>query len=303
MVSERSNDYIVTVGITTRNRPQLLRQALESVFRQTFRPLEVLVVDDASEPPLEPVPTPPDISLRWWRYETNQGLVAARHDLMARSQGRYFVSLDDDAYFTTPEDLSVASDFLETHPQVAVLSFRTIKPQDLPRITSRENLPSPGPCFSFRGGAHMMRLSVISKTGNYRGFFFHVGEETDLSYRIWDAGYQVAYFPQVQLVHDQPEEIRESKYILMWAYFEGRNGFNTIWLSHPWLWQLFSIPNFFINALIKYWRKHLLVPFFKGCLQAFREFPLVVKLRRPVSYRTIFALLRLRIKLGTDQWK
>lgn len=303
MMPEKLSDYKVTVGITTRNRPQLLRQALESVFRQTLRPLEVLVVDDASEPPLEPINAPPDISMRWWRYETNQGLVAARHDLMAQARGRYFVSLDDDAYFTTPEDLSTASDFLDAHPHLGVLSFRTIKPLELPRMTSRENCPSPRPCSSFRGGAHMLRLSVLPKSGNYRGFYFHVGEETDLAYRIWDAGYQVAYFPQVQLVHDQPEEIRESKYILMWAYFDARNGFITIWLNHPWLWQLLSIPSFFINALIRYWRKHLLVPFFKGCLQAFREIPLVVKLRRPVSYRTIFTLLKLRIRLGADQWE
>ena len=285
MVSERASDFKVTVGITTRNRPQLLRQALDSVFQQTLRPLEVLVVDDASEPPLEPVHAPPDVSLRWWRNERNQGLVVNRNDLMGKAQGKYFASLDDDAYFTTPEDLRTAVNFLEANSQIAILSFRTIKPSEVPSMATRINHASPRPCFKFRGGAHLLRLSVLSKSGNYRGFFFYVSEEGDLSYRLWEAGNQVYYFPQVQLVHDHPPEAGPRAH---WAYFFARNGVLTILLNHPRLFQLISLPNFIIRTFIAYGRKHLLIPFFKGCLHAFGETSYIRKNRRPVSYRTMF---------------
>ncbi len=291
--------YRVTVGITTRNRPQQLRQALASVFEQTLRPLEVLVVDDASEPPLEPVSAPPDISLRWWRNERNQGLVVNRNELMFKARGKYFASLDDDAYFTTPEDLGTAANFLETHPEVAVLSFRTIEPPDLPSAAMQRNPASPKPCFKFRGGAHLLRLSVLSKSGHYRGFFYYVSEEGDLAYRLWEEGYQVNYFPQVQLVHDHPYAGGPS---VQWAYFFARNGVLTILLNHPWLFQLISLPNFIIRTLIAYRRKHLLVPFFKGCIRAFGETSYIRKNRRPVSYRTMFTVLDLKRKYGANPW-
>lgn len=301
MTPGKSSEFKVTVGITTRNRPEPLRQALESAFRQTLRPLEVLVVDDASEPPLEPLTAPSDISLRWWRHEQNQGLVEARNGLMAQARGRYFVSLDDDAYFTRPDDLQTAYDCLEGNPQLAVLSFKTITPRDLAGLNTKRMLTTHRPCSVFRGGAHMLRLSVLSKTGNYRGFFFIVGEETDLAYRIWDAGYEVSYFPQVQLVHDQTGAGK--KYLSKrWAYFYVRNGLFTIWLNQPWLFQCLSIPKFFVNTLIMHWRHHLLAPFFQGCLHAFREIPSIRKFRRPVSYRTMLTLLNLRRKFGDYQW-
>ncbi|MFL6655354.1 MAG: glycosyltransferase family 2 protein, partial [Sulfurifustis sp.] len=40
---------LVSVVIPTRNRARLLERALQSVLAQTYRKLDVLVVDDASE--------------------------------------------------------------------------------------------------------------------------------------------------------------------------------------------------------------------------------------------------------------
>ena len=39
---------LVSTVIPVRNRPQLLREAVESVLAQTYRPVEVIVVDDGS---------------------------------------------------------------------------------------------------------------------------------------------------------------------------------------------------------------------------------------------------------------
>jgi len=41
---------LVSVCIPTRNRPQLVRAAIESVLRQGYRPLEILVGDDSDSP-------------------------------------------------------------------------------------------------------------------------------------------------------------------------------------------------------------------------------------------------------------
>ncbi len=42
------NPPLVSVLITTHNRSDLLKRAIESVIRQTYKSLEIIVIDDGS---------------------------------------------------------------------------------------------------------------------------------------------------------------------------------------------------------------------------------------------------------------
>src|SRR4051794_10257931 len=46
----------VSVIVCTYNRPDTLHRAIESVLAQDHRDFEVIVVDDGSDPPAEPLP-------------------------------------------------------------------------------------------------------------------------------------------------------------------------------------------------------------------------------------------------------
>ncbi len=69
--------------------------AIRSALRQEGASLEVIVVDDGSEPPLDLLSIG-DARLRLVRHERNRGPAAARNSGVAVARGRYLAFLDSD---------------------------------------------------------------------------------------------------------------------------------------------------------------------------------------------------------------
>ena len=89
-----------SVIIPTRNRPQYLIQAVESVMAQEAVSLEILVVDDGN------VQLPAFSSERVRILPNGQrGAVAARNLGVAAAKGHYIAFLDDDDWWTDPRFL------------------------------------------------------------------------------------------------------------------------------------------------------------------------------------------------------
>lgn len=84
---------IFSVIITTFNRPALLREAVESVLRQSEPDLECIVVDDGSTEPLD---LPDDPRLQVVRHETNVGGASAFNSGIDAASGALVAFLDDD---------------------------------------------------------------------------------------------------------------------------------------------------------------------------------------------------------------
>jgi glycosyltransferase involved in cell wall biosynthesis len=91
---------LVTVVITTYNRPSYLRDSVESVLEQTYEPIELVVVDDCSDAPaseaLADVDTGSLAGYRCVRHGTNRGVNAARNTGIEAGSGAYVAFLDDD---------------------------------------------------------------------------------------------------------------------------------------------------------------------------------------------------------------
>lgn len=91
---------LVSVVIPTYNRPERLRQALESVAAQTYAPIELVVVDDCSPTSLAPVVESVDLDalqqVRYLRNEENIGGNASRSRAIEVCTGEYVAFLDDD---------------------------------------------------------------------------------------------------------------------------------------------------------------------------------------------------------------
>jgi glycosyltransferase involved in cell wall biosynthesis len=104
MVGPHSETPLVSVVITTYNRPGLLPDAVESARSQSYENVEIVVVDDGSETPAASVLDDyPDV--RVVRHEENQGANAARNTGIRESSGEYVAFLDDDDAWA-PEKLS-----------------------------------------------------------------------------------------------------------------------------------------------------------------------------------------------------
>ena len=83
----------LSVVIPTRNRHAVLGGAVESALNQSLPGVEVIVVDDASSPPVE---LPGHPRLRVLRLEEWGGLSAARNAGATAAAGRWVTFLDDD---------------------------------------------------------------------------------------------------------------------------------------------------------------------------------------------------------------
>lgn len=95
MTDLETDDPLVSVIITTYNRPDLLVEALESVQAQTYENVEIVVVDDHSDTPAEEV-VDDTSDVRIIRHEENRGANAARNTGIRESNGDLIAFLDDD---------------------------------------------------------------------------------------------------------------------------------------------------------------------------------------------------------------
>jgi glycosyltransferase involved in cell wall biosynthesis len=83
--------------VTTYNRPQLVRRAIESALSQSYEPLEVIVVEDGSDSGVETWLEEQGFDhVRYIRHEENRGLAAARNTGLRYARGKYVAYLDDD---------------------------------------------------------------------------------------------------------------------------------------------------------------------------------------------------------------
>ena len=88
---------MISVIIPTYNRASLLPRALDSVLRQTWEDLEVIVVDDASRddtPQVMAACTDPRV--RYIRLEKNSGACVARNTGVAQARGEWIAFQDSD---------------------------------------------------------------------------------------------------------------------------------------------------------------------------------------------------------------
>lgn len=117
-------DPLVSVIIPTHDRPERLGAALDTALAQTYRSLEVLVVDDASARPVDDVVGPRaerDRRVRLLRRQTNGGAAAARNTGLAAARGDLVAFLDDDDAWE-PHKVARQVAYLAEHPGVGFVS-------------------------------------------------------------------------------------------------------------------------------------------------------------------------------------
>ena len=87
----------VSVVISTHNRCEMLKRAIDSVLKQTFQDFEIIVVDDGNESAEEVVKSFSDPRTRYLRHEIpHRGGPTARNTGIKSSRGEFVAFLDDD---------------------------------------------------------------------------------------------------------------------------------------------------------------------------------------------------------------
>ena len=110
---------LISIIIPCFNHAHFLPDAIKSVLDQSYKNLEIIVVDDGSSDNTKEMATSfPDVK---YVYQTNQGLSAARNTGLKNSNGKYLVFLDADD-FLFPEGLSINCNYLQQNTSSAFVS-------------------------------------------------------------------------------------------------------------------------------------------------------------------------------------
>ena len=110
----------VSVVISTHNRREMLKRAIDSVLKQTFQDFEIIVVDDGNEPAEEVARSFSDARIRYVRHEIpHRGAPAARNTGIKSSQGEFVAFLDDDDEWL-PLKLQLQVKALDENPEAGL---------------------------------------------------------------------------------------------------------------------------------------------------------------------------------------
>jgi glycosyltransferase involved in cell wall biosynthesis/predicted nucleic acid-binding Zn-ribbon protein len=109
-----NDNPLVSVVVRTKDRPKLLRKAIQSISTQIYRPIEVVLVNDGGcDLNLEDLQgILENISLNYLKLETNTGRAGAGNAGIGSAHGKYVGFLDDDDEYY-PEHLTTLVSFLE----------------------------------------------------------------------------------------------------------------------------------------------------------------------------------------------
>lgn len=111
---------LVSVIIPSYNYGQFVGQAVDSALKQTYSPIEIIVVDDGSEDDTRERLSQYGDRIRYV-YQQNQGLSAARNTGMRIARGEYLAFLDSDDAFH-PRKVELQIHYIQHHPDVELLA-------------------------------------------------------------------------------------------------------------------------------------------------------------------------------------
>ncbi|MBA2708722.1 MAG: glycosyltransferase [Gemmatimonadaceae bacterium] len=132
---EGADPRLVSVLVGVYNAAPYLAEAIDSVFTQSYRPLEVIVVDDGSTDGSGDIAQSYGDSLSY-AYQTNAGNGAARNRAVQLSSGGFFAFLDADDRFV-PNKLERQWEILEAQPDVDMV-FGHVREFVSPELAAEE---------------------------------------------------------------------------------------------------------------------------------------------------------------------
>lgn len=97
--ASKSRDLpLITIGVTTYNRPELLKECVGSILAQTYQNLEVIIANDFVEAPVtfDSLSLKPDARVRIINHPENIGAYNNNHFLLTVAKGDWFTWLADD---------------------------------------------------------------------------------------------------------------------------------------------------------------------------------------------------------------
>lgn len=212
--------HLISIIVPVYNRPEELRELLESLTRQTTSaPFEVVVVEDGSIADAEDVARGfmSKLDIQYFQ-KPNTGPGDSRNEGMRRAKGTFFVLVDSDCILP-PDYLEILLSHLSGEPSDCVGGRDAAHPS----FSSFQKavsfcMTSPLTTGGLRGGEGSNRnfqprsfnMGLSAEAFKASGGFgnIHPGEDPDLSLRLRQKGFRITYIPQWIVYHKRRINLR-----------------------------------------------------------------------------------------------
>jgi GT2 family glycosyltransferase len=232
----------VSILIVHYNTPRLLRQTLKGIRRGAPRvDYEVFVVDNNPNQRVKEMINREFPEVMVITSDSNIGFGRGMNLAMEQAMGRYLFVFNPDIILA-PNAVEQMMRYMDTHPEVGMVGprlhhpdgslqhscYRFMKPttilyrripflQKLPKAKQeiREYLMVDQDHTKIQevdyvlGAAMFVRREAFQEVGGFDPGFFVYFEDQDWCRRFWKAGWNVVYYPEVELIHYHRRETAE----------------------------------------------------------------------------------------------
>jgi glycosyltransferase involved in cell wall biosynthesis len=198
---------LASIIIPTFNRGELLEETLASVAAQTYRPIEVIIVDDGSTDQTAALvrrweaslPGDPEFILRYI-FQANGGVSSARNHGLVESTGQFIQFLDSDDILH-PRKLEMHIGCLLRHPQSGY-AFSEMERMEHPHPWGKIDLEA---AWETDAAEFFCSPKVLTMVGVYRrqtcrcagpwSEDLHLGEDEEYNFRALLSTEKLVYLP------------------------------------------------------------------------------------------------------------
>ncbi len=196
------DEPLVTVLMPVYNAQKYLRPALESILNQTYKNLEILIINDGSTDNSEQIILSyKDPRIRYIKQE-NAGVGETLRRGVELAKGKFIRRMDADD-ITTPDSIEIQVNFLLKHPEFGMVAAQQCHITENGKVAKSKTIPRPewfdgkdfrildfsdfqlGKAVPIVHGTAMFYRKLALEVGNYRPWF-RVAEDYDLWLRIME---------------------------------------------------------------------------------------------------------------------
>lgn len=223
----------LSVCIVSLNTCLYLKECLHSLAESTQTDFEVIVTDNGSTDGTQAMLASEFPQVTLIQNQHNEGYTRPMNQALKRGNGRYLLQLNPDTIIL-PNALDQLIAFLEAHPKAGICGPKVLNRDQTLQKPCRRGEPRPWAVVSYftglsarfpksrlfgeyllsymdenethpvagvSGSCMLVRREVVNSIGYLDEQFFAYQEDADYCFRARQAGWQVFFHPQGQIIH------------------------------------------------------------------------------------------------------
>ncbi len=275
----------ISIVIVCWNNKSYLEPCLNSIYEaQNQVHFEILAVDNGSTDGSQAMLKEKYPQIRLIQNDHNVGLSRATNQGVKAAQGRYILLYNNDTLMEK-STLDIMVHFMDDYPEAGAAGGRLINPDGTFQLS---HVKFPSIWSTFLDAAHIgslvnpfhpsqpdlhqirevnwissaclvVRREALDQVGGLDETFFLYGDETDLQYRLWKAGWKVYFIPDITTVHYGSVSLNRFRkraffYRGILLYYYKNSGVFQAWLARIIIFTFSLLKILFWSLAYLFWR-------------------------------------------------